>query len=94
LLFWPAPRRPLPAIVPKSGSLPGAARQVGLGYYLGPRWFLDPNDTFAMSGPKRSDASPPFTNANSPLTGEGTANGIASQQVTSQAFTVTLNKLF
>jgi hypothetical protein len=47
-----------------------------------------------MSGPKGSDASSPFTNASSPLTGEGTANGIASQQVTSQAFTVTLNKLF
>lgn len=72
----------------------GGAGQVGLDYYLSPTWFLDLNYTFAMSAAYKNKYSSGYTNTNGPVTSVGTANIIASQQFSSQSFTVSINKVF
>ena len=72
----------------------GGAGQVGLNYFLSPSWALDLNYTFAMSAHYKIKYAGDFTSANGPLTTAGTAYVNASQQVTTQAFSVSINKVF
>jgi hypothetical protein len=72
----------------------GGAAQVGATYFVGPRWFLDLNYTYARSEEYTVKYSQSFTNRNGPLTSEGTANLIAHQQLTTQSIVLTLNRMF
>ena len=71
------------------------AAQIGMNYLLGPPWFVDVNYTFAMSASFDEDYVAPFSNTSSAgLTTEGVAHLDTSQRVTSQAVTVSINKVF
>jgi hypothetical protein len=67
---------------------------VGVDYCLSPTWFLDANYTFVQSAEYKIRYSSSFYNQNGALTSEGTANLYARQQLTSQSFGITLNKVF
>jgi hypothetical protein len=72
----------------------GGAAQVGMNYFLGPTWFLDMNYTFAMSATFDANYAARFSNLNNGLTTAGLAKLDSSERVTSQAFTVSINKVF
>jgi hypothetical protein len=74
----------------------GGAAVVGATYFIDPTWFVDANYTFAMTGNHTSNFSSPFTNPNGTngTTIAGTLVGTSAHQVTTQAVTVTINKLF
>lgn len=73
----------------------GGAAQIGMNYFLGPSWFVDVNYTFAMSASFDEDYVAPFSNTSSAgLTTRGVAHLDTSQRVTSQAVTVSINKVF
>ena len=55
---------------------------------------LDLNYTFAQSAEFKIKYSSAFFDRNGALTSEGTANLYARQQLTTQSFGVTLNKVF
>jgi hypothetical protein len=55
---------------------------------------FDANYTFAQSAEYKIKYSSAFTNQNEALTSEGTANLYARQQLTSQSFSITLNRVF
>ena len=72
---------------------PGAA-QLGMNYFLGPSWFVDLNCTFAMSAWFDANYSARFSNPSDGQTTTGLAHLDTSQRVTSQAFTVSINRVF
>ena len=72
----------------------GGAGQVGMSYFLSPSWALDLNYTFAMSAHYKIKYAGGFTSSNGPLTTVGTAYVNDSQQVTTQAFSVSINRVF
>jgi opacity protein-like surface antigen len=72
----------------------GGAAQIGTDYYFSPGWFLDLNYTYARSAEYKIKYSASFSNANGPLTSQGTANLYAQQQLTTQAIVLTLNRMF
>jgi hypothetical protein len=74
----------------------GGAAMVGATYFLDLSWFVDVNYMFARTGTNTSTFSSPFTNPNSTggTTNQGMMNGTAAARTTTQAVTVTINKLF
>jgi hypothetical protein len=72
----------------------GGAGQVGMNYFLSRSWALDLNYTFAMSAHYKIKYAGEFTSSNGPLTTVGTAYFNDSQQVTTQAFSVSINRVF
>jgi len=72
----------------------GAAAQIGMSYTLAPTWFLDFNYTYAVTKKYDINYSAPFTSTSAGLTYVGTAYITTPQRVTTQAFAVTINKLF
>jgi hypothetical protein len=65
-----------------------------MNYILSPTWFVDLNYTFAMSASFDADYSARFSNPSDGQTTTGLAHLDTSQRVTSQAFTVSINKIF
>ena len=72
----------------------GAAAQIGMTYTLAPTWFLDFNYTYTVTKKYDINYSAPFTSTSAGLTYVGTAYITTPQRVTTQAFAVTINKLF
>ena len=72
----------------------GGAAQIGMNYFLSPSWFVDVNYTFAMSASFDINYSDRFSNPSDGTTTTGLAHLDTSQRVTSQAFSVSINKVF
>jgi hypothetical protein len=74
----------------------GAAAMVGATYFFNPTLFVDINYMFARTGTNTSTFSSPFTNPNGTggTTNQGTMNGTAAARTTTQAVTVTIDRLF
>jgi hypothetical protein len=72
----------------------GGAVQAGFNYFLSPTWSLDSNYTFAMSDSYKINYSQGFSNVTNGFTTNGTAYIDSKQRVTSQSFTVSINKVF
>ena len=83
------------SLTSKSWVLGGAA-MVGATYFIDPTWFVDVNYMYAMTENNTASYSSPFTNPNGTggTTNQGTLNGTATARTSSQAITVTINKLF
>lgn len=72
----------------------GGAAQIGMTYNVDETWFLDLNYTYAVSREFRHDYSTPFSSAADGFTDSGTLFVSTSQRVNSQAFAISINKLF
>jgi hypothetical protein len=72
----------------------GSAVQIGMTYYFAPAWFLDFNYTYAITGQYKNNYSAPFVSSSASLTYAGTAYITTSQRVTSQAFAISINRVF
>jgi opacity protein-like surface antigen len=72
----------------------GGAAQIGMTYQLDETWFLDLNYTYAVSREFSHDYSTPFASAADGYTDSGTLFINTSQRVNSQAFAISINKLF
>jgi hypothetical protein len=72
----------------------GGAAVIGATYFFGPTWFLDFSYTFAITGNHTNNYASPFTNPNGTngSTILGTLVGISSGTVTTQSFTISINK--
>lgn len=86
----------MPVDLTDSGWVFGGAAVIGATYFFDRSWFLDVSYTFAMTANHTSNFSSPFTNPNgtggSVIT--GTLVGSSSEKVTTQSFTVSINKAF
>lgn len=69
----------------------GGVAQMGITYFLKPRWSLDVNYTYAMTGKNNTSYNGVFTNQIPDYTITGTLYGVAKQRITSQALAVTIN---
>jgi opacity protein-like surface antigen len=72
----------------------GAAAQIGMTYTFAPSWFLDFNYTYTATKKYDINYSAPFTSTSAGLTYVGTAYITTPQRITTQAFAVSINKLF
>jgi hypothetical protein len=72
----------------------GTAAQIGMIYYFAPTRFLDFNYTYVITGENKTNYAAPFVSSSAGLTYVGTACITTSQRVTSQAFAVSINKVF
>ncbi|MGC2776551.1 MAG: hypothetical protein WA418_13060 [Bradyrhizobium sp.] len=83
-----------PADFSSSKLMWGGAAQIGTTYSFDPSWFLDLNYTYAMTRQYTNNYSGPFASAAAGYTDTGTLFISTSQRVTSQAFAVSINKVF
>jgi hypothetical protein len=72
----------------------GGAAQIGMTYSFDPTWFLDLNYTYAMTRQYTDNYSGPFASTAAGYTDSGTLYIGTAQRVTSQAFAVSINKVF
>jgi len=76
----------------------GAAAQIGLAYFFSPSWFLDFSYTYSITGRYTSNVSGPFSSSTTSggvtYTDTGTLYASTNQRVTSQAFSLSINKSF
>jgi opacity protein-like surface antigen len=72
----------------------GAAAQIGMTYDFSPGWFLDFNYTYTVTKKYDINYAAPFTSTSAGLTYVGTAYITTPQRITTQAFAVSINKVF
>jgi hypothetical protein len=75
----------------------GGIGQLGFLYYLNPSWFLDLSYTYAVTAKYTNHHSSRFTTtstASSIYTNSGILCAYTSQRLTTQAFTISINKAF
>ncbi len=85
-----------PVNMTSNGWVVGGAAIIGVTYFLDRSWFVDLSYSYARTASQTANFSTPFTNPNGTngTTNVGTMVGSSTENLTTQAVTVSINKAF